>query len=114
MREQTAAPQRLFLRRLAALIVDFLAFGILATIVLGALIATIPQLRDGVASSFFYPRSCVSADTSLPVFAAIESSAAKAEAGGGTTIVQDCTIDSLILPQKHIAAVAEAGRARTS
>ena len=57
MREQTAVPQRLFLRRLAALIVDFLAFGILVTVVAGVLATAIPQLRDGLASSFFYPRS---------------------------------------------------------
>ena len=110
MTEQTAAPQRpprLFLRRLAALFIDFVIFGILATFAVGALALASPQLRDGVASSFFHTRICQPADRSLPVFAEIEQNWPGTEDGGTTMSAQSCTVDSFFLPQKRLAMVTE-------
>ncbi|MET3600052.1 hypothetical protein [Martelella mangrovi] len=111
MSDQTAVPQRpprLFLRRLAALIIDFLAYGILATFVVGALTMVVPQLKDGVASSFFYTRTCTPADRDvMPVFAAIERDWPKSDANDTKISARLCSIDSFFLPQKRLAVVSE-------
>nr|WP_272211264.1 RDD family protein [Marinicella sp. W31]MDC2877151.1 RDD family protein [Marinicella sp. W31] len=110
MTEQTATsqrPPRLFLRRLAALIVDFLVYGILATFIVGAVVMAVPQLKDGVASSFFYTRTCEAADSSIPVFAAIQQDWPKSDAGNTTMNARFCTIESFFMPQKRLAVVTE-------
>ncbi|AMM84577.1 RDD family protein [Martelella sp. AD-3] len=110
MTDQDAAPQRpprLFLRRLAALLVDFLIFGVLATFAVGALALASPGLRDGVASSFFHTRICQPADRSLPVFAEIERSWPLEEGADTEMSAQSCTVDSFFLPQKRLAMVTE-------
>ena len=98
-----AKPPRLFLRRLAALIMDGLIYSILSTFVIGALAMAVPSLKPAVPTSFVSSRTCSDDKTNLPVFEEIVSNWPDGRDGATTLTRKYCTTDSFFLPQKRTA-----------